>query len=51
VAVRWGHIAIVDYLLSKVQWTKDEIMMAFEEVKSEEIKTCPCKFLLVKYST
>lgn len=35
VSVRWSHVHIVSFLLARVQWTKDEIMSAFEHVKEE----------------
>ena len=35
VSVRWSHLHIVSFLLTRVRWTKDEIMSAYEHVKGE----------------
>ena len=49
VSVRWSHVHIVQYLLKRVEWSKDELMAAFEHVK-EDSENSEIRQLLIQYS-
>jgi hypothetical protein len=36
VSIRWSHVQIVNYLLEDINWTKDEIKLAFRHVIEED---------------
>ena len=49
VTVRWSHVQIVHYLLDNVQWTKAEILKAYDHVV-EHTDNSEIKELLLNYS-
>jgi hypothetical protein len=49
VSIRWSHVQIVVFLLEEVEWTKEEVKLAYRHVMEEESNST-LKRMLEEYS-